>query len=194
MSDTMYVANPTDQTNDFRYRVVATASAVSPSIPSKMIPPGWQIALPDHLDTVQKEYIVSQHAIYGMIDVGQIDRWPHFIPLIYSIGKKITSDQIRRAHDKNKRILIERGKKTRQELAIAANQNILRTMENMRLTEDGNLHAVEMSVQEDRPEGSLIKEPQISEGTRVSAADAAQGLKGTDGRKNARRSRGASAE
>src|SRR6185503_14083071 len=68
--------------------------------------------------------IISQHRVYGLASVAEFDRLKEFVPLIYSEGKPISADTIRRCMAMNNGVLVQRGRDMRQQAAVAANEAI----------------------------------------------------------------------
>lgn len=119
----MYIANCTNQIQMFVYRPLGV-----PAIPNatsmQEIQVGGQEKLPDNNMTPEEiDYIVEQHARYGMVRVDEIDRSKPFIGLCWDT-KPISISKIRTAFEHNQKVLTVRGEKLRQQAAVAVSENI----------------------------------------------------------------------
>lgn len=151
----IYVANATNQNQDFQYRLPESAKLMA-----VMIPIGEQRKLPGVTTTPDIEAVIQHHSTYGMINVGEIDRTRHFAGLCYSLDKPVDMARVLYVMEHNNTVLDERGRQIRQEAAIATNNAI----------EDQNkgLKAFEMEIIEDVKDG---KDIEVNEKTRVSRTD-----------------------
>jgi hypothetical protein len=161
----MYVSNTTKQNVSFLYRVPESSG-----VRNQEIPVGSQVALSGDLSREAIDYIIDQHAKYGMVEVSEIDRIKEFSGLCYSIDKPVPVGKIERLIHHNTGKLIELGKKIRQEAAMSGNS----VLEND-LDESGRperLRNFEMSIVEENHD-DRDETPAIAEGVRVSrGADA----------------------
>lgn len=114
----MYVANCTQQVQDFAYRIPGTNGTRRQEIKI-----GGQILIAGHetLGRPEIDAIVAQHARYGMIAVEDIDRTKPFAGLCYSVDKPVPVEKLRRVLVHNTEVLVERGRTIRQETAVAMN-------------------------------------------------------------------------
>lgn len=131
----MYIANCTHQIQDFQYRLPERDKLFKQSITI-----GGQIEIPGDLSTPEIDSIVEQHAMYGLIEVTAIDRSRDFNGLCYSVDRKINVESVRRALQHNNEVLVERGRRTREEAAVAVNNAVNEQTQ--------GLQAMEMSVEE----------------------------------------------
>jgi hypothetical protein len=111
----LYVANCTQQVQDFNYRMLE-----STALRVQKIEIGGQIRVAGNLTTPEIDYIVEQHARYGLVAVDEIDRSKPFIGLCYSIDKIIPVGKIERALEHNTGVLTERGRQLRADAAVAS--------------------------------------------------------------------------
>lgn len=148
---TMYVANCTRQIQDFMYRLPEQTKVMK-----QIIDIGGQIRIPGDLSTPDVEAIVEQHAIYGMVRVDEIDRTKPFVGVCYSLDKPVSVDKIRIALQHNQDVLVERGRKIREETAVSIN-NAMEDQTNA-------LESLEVSIEEIEKDG---KDTQVNEKIRV---------------------------
>lgn len=162
----MYIANCTAQVHDFIYRVVE-----SPALRTQKIEIYGQIVVSGNLTDKDVDFIVEQHARYGLIPVSEIDRTRPFIGMCYQVDKPIEVAKIRRAIEHNRDVLQERGVELRKEAAIAVNNKLEEQLTDGRGNPIGTaLTALEMSVVEENP-GQLETHKPIAEGVRVSRTE-----------------------
>lgn len=155
----MYVANCTQQVQDFVYRVPGQ------SAPRRQpIQIGEQIKLSGDLEEADVNYIISQHAKYGMIRVDEIDRTRTFIGLCYDIDKPVPGKRILIAIEHNQEVLTARGEQIRKESAVALSNYTEARLQDSRLP--GTIREVEVSVTEQ--ETASNPNPTFARGVRVS--------------------------
>lgn len=147
----LFVANTTFQNVDFQYRL-----RESLKIYQQMIPIGGQIQISGDLSTPDIDYVVHQHAMYGMVRVDEIDRTKPFIGLCYDVDRRIDVEKMRRALAHNQEVLADRGKTIRQEAAMAVESAV--EGQNVGLT------GVEFTIEEEAKDG---KDKEVSETIRV---------------------------
>lgn len=150
----MYVANCTQQVQDFIYRTIGSVTTRT-----QRIEIGSQVRLSGEFNTEDIDYIVSQHAKYGMVAASSIKNGPgskKFVGVCYSVDKPVAVDSIQIAISLNTQVLIERGRETRQQAAVAVN--------NIIADQNTSLETLELSVVEEPKDGS---EPKVAEGHRV---------------------------
>lgn len=166
----VFVANTTQQVQEFSYRMLE-----SPKVIMQRIPIGQQVQLPgDGWQPEDIEYLEKQHRRYGMVPVSEIDRTKAFIGVCYSIDKPVQIEAIRRALVANLEVLEERGKRNREAAAVATAQQITEATPTLR--------RLEMSIEEEGQAG------QMAEGVRVVRDGEAPGAgEGRQPRKRGRR-------
>jgi len=113
----LYIANCSKQVHNFMYRVPE-----SNGIRAQPILEGGQIQISGELQPETVDYIVSQHAAYGLIPLGEIDRAKPFVGLCYSVDKPIAAAAIQRLMIHNQGVLEERAEETLKATALANNQ------------------------------------------------------------------------
>ena len=126
----MYVANVTEQINEFRYRLPEISKPRSLSIP-----PRTQIKLPDDMSQMQIDAVVRQHAPYGFISVDEVSasqRKGRKINLCYGVDRPVPGVRIEFLYRQNYDVAVKEGEKIRKETAVAgslalANEIDLRT-------------------------------------------------------------------
>jgi hypothetical protein len=158
----LYIANPTRQIREFQYRVLEDVG-----VRVQKVPIGGQIPIAGDLNTIQIDDIIKQHRKYGLVDADQVKSHRDFIASICSVGKPVPAAIIQYAMEQNRLVLVRRGKKQRELMAVAAN-NVLES----NLAENNNpamLDKLEVTVEElenrnsnEEREGGLL-----SEGLRV---------------------------
>ena len=144
----LYIANCTNQVQQFLYRLPET-----PSARMMVIEIGQQALLAEDLNPMQIESIVGQHAKYGMVAVADIDRTRPFIGLCYQVDKKIDMVKIQRAAEHNVSVLEHRGEELRKISAVAANNELEKAA--------GGLNKTRVSFQEDVQDGG---KPKVNDG------------------------------
>lgn len=166
----LYVANLTQQKQDFTYRLPE-----APANRSQIIEPGMQIQISGDLDTKAVDSIIKQHAIYGMVAAKDVRDIRTFSGLCYSLGDPVASVVIMLGLTRNNDVLKVQGKKLREEAAIATNQYIEDMVaQNARNGVSSQMTKLEMTVQEDVIDSNveLDHEP-VAEGVRVTRAEPA---------------------
>ena len=154
----LYVANVTAQTHEFLYRLIEQTKILRQVIPS-----GRQIQIAGDMNKDEIDYIVGQHAKYGMIPADEISHTKKFHGLCYSVDKPITAPLLNYLREHNQGELVEQGRELRRIAAIVSN-DLLETAlrENDRPEQ---ITQFEMTIQEDRDIASDL--PQLAEGLRV---------------------------
>jgi hypothetical protein len=140
----MYIANCTNQVQDFMYSLVKGGKTMK-----QIIPIGGQIQIPGDLTTAQIEMVVAQHSKYGMVRVDEIDRARAFVGVCYSIDRRIDVNRVRYALEHNHEVLIERGRVIREEAAVSVN--------NALQEESRDFRALEMEIKEVPKDGQNIE-------------------------------------
>lgn len=141
----VFIANCSAQEFDFVVRIPEAG------VVRQLIPIGTQIQIPMDLNPFQVEAIVQQHAPYGMVSVTEIDRTKTFVGVCYSLDKRVDMEKVRRVIEKNFEILDARGKKIREEAAVAVNAAVENSVRNLR--SNSTLREMEFSVQEVERQG-----------------------------------------
>jgi hypothetical protein len=160
----LYIGNISKQIQQFAYRIQER-----PGVIVQMIPIGGQIRVSPNgqrtdLSTMEIDYIVSQHAHYGLASIDDIDRMKGpFDGLCYSVGKPFSIEKLRRGMQKKEEALNAFGQKLRQEAALAVNHQIEEQI-------GGPLRELEMSFTEEEPRGGYAHDDNsehVAEGVRV---------------------------
>jgi hypothetical protein len=146
----LFVANATPQVHEFTYivpdddngRVTRWQPRVQP------IRPGGQVQIAGDLNVKQIESIIEHHSRYGMVAVSEIDRTKRFVGLCYSLDKPVSAARIHQLMNGNMDVLELKGRKMREEAAIAVSNEIEDTMREQRMP--GELKAFEINVTEVR--------------------------------------------
>jgi len=158
----LYIGNVSKQIHQFAYRALERSGVIIQPIPI-----GGQIRLSPNganidLTTPEIDYIIGQHRSYGLTPINELDanRNP-FSGLVYSIGKPISADKLRRAMVKLEENLNEFGRKIRQEAALAMNTQMEQQF-------NQPLRQLEMSFEEVEPKAGYSDDVNhLSEGVRV---------------------------
>jgi hypothetical protein len=157
----LYVGNVSKQINQFAYRALERPGIVVQPIPIggqiRISPNGSRIDLSAH----EIDYILDQHRGYGLVSVDEINNLGANSGLCYSIGKPITVEKLQKAMRKKEDMLLEQGKKHRQEAALAVNAQIEEQI-------GAPLRQLEMSFAEEEPRAGYADDvDHIAEGVRV---------------------------
>jgi hypothetical protein len=155
----LYVANLTKQYYKFMWSIPEHFGQSRQTIPM-----GSQICLSNvELSTPDIDYIVRKHARYGFVKIEEIDTAKGYVGLVYSIDKPVDAVTIERVMRRNSLVMNDRGKKIRQEAAVAESQRI-----DTQLVEADRppLRRFESSVVVENPDTSAEGAP-IAEGIRV---------------------------
>lgn len=163
----MYVANCTQQVQDFTYRLPG-----HPAPRQQKIEIGGQTQISGDLGPKIIEAIINQHSKYGMVAADEVDRARGFISLCYSVDTWVRPEKIRMALNHNNGVLINEGKKIREESAVAVNNAIS--------DQTPGLKSLEMSVEEQETKSN--PDPKINEGVRVSKDEEPTNRSGRRGR------------
>lgn len=117
---TLYLANCTDFQRSIRYR----PDFNNPAAGARMqeIPPGRQaLVYQRNAPLPAVEEIVKQLSRYGMLGTVELNRMPNrVVPMIFSIDKTISADQIRRVREHNRGVKTVEGTDIRKRAAIGA--------------------------------------------------------------------------
>ena len=156
----LYIANCSQQSQVINYRII--------EFPRAMTQPcdiGQQIMVGSRdLSLPQIEGVIRDMRIYGLMTVEEVSalrNTSQTIPFVASVDKPVTTDTIQKVMLHNRGVLRLRGKKLREEAAIATS---------MKMSEmtPGAAQTLEMSIQEEKT-GSLAHDDEIiSEGVRIS--------------------------
>lgn len=160
----MFVANCTQQIQDFQYRLPERAEMLRQSIAI-----GGQIVLADDLRPMDVDAVKDQHERYNMIHVDRIGTVRAFVPLVYSLDRPVRSERIAEQVEANQLILVERGRKIRQDAAIAVNARVENQLAEDRA--EARLNQLEMSVVEENRD-PRDESPEVAEGVRVTRGEA----------------------
>src|SRR5262245_25451386 len=160
----LYVANCTSQDLNLTYRMIESKRPhVQPIMAGQqIIVGGADVSLP------QAEHLLEQLTRFGMRLVQELSSLlPNVdVPMVGSLDKPITSDIITDVVAHNGRAAFQRGKKFREEAAIAASTNIART------TPDA-ADTLKVSVQEETPGNAGDGQPPVNEGYHITRRVAA---------------------
>jgi hypothetical protein len=144
----IYVANCTPQVHNFVYRMLGQTG-----IRQQMIEVGRQVRLSGEMTSEEIDFIVNQHAKYGLIRDTEITRKTRgFNCLVYAVDRPVAVDNMTIVLELNREALVTQGQQTRKEAAVA----VTNAIEN----EGPGLKALELSVvEEDRPgvEGTMAE-------------------------------------
>lgn len=155
----LYIGNATRQIVRFQWRTLETQQ-----LREQPIQPGTQVKLAGNYTTPEIDYIVRQHARYGLIAASDIDRTKQFHGLCYSIDKPITQAKLVYLFNANVSDLVKQGQATRRANAIAQAKMIEDA-----LTQNGRseqMLGLDLSVQQENEDPNNDIAP-VSEGTYV---------------------------
>lgn len=159
----LYIANCTRQLSILNYRI--------PEVPNPVSSPvevGRQFSASGtrELNSPQIDSIIAQLTIYGMRSVKDEIR-DEMIPYIYSIDEPVRPEEIRRVMEHNSGQLTQRGRRLREDAALATKANMDKLASADEIAQPPS--TLELSVQQEKPIGD---EPQMSEGVRIRQDDA----------------------
>ena len=116
----LFVANCTKQDHYFVYRVLNDKKRTK----VQRISIGGQVKVYTDMPVEDIDYIVSQHAAYGLIRAEEVTRATKFVGLCYSIGKPVDLEKIMVAEEHNAEVMQEAALQVRRETAVAINNAI----------------------------------------------------------------------
>jgi hypothetical protein len=152
----LYIANCTQQQFNFVYRTLGQIAARQ-----QMIEIGRQTRLSGEFTAEEIEYIVEQHAKYGLIRDTEVNsRRRGFNGLCYAVDRPVSVENMQIVMTFNSEALVEEGRRLRMEAAVATSTAIE--------TEGQGLSALELSVVEEERPGHVT---QVSEGLRVTRSE-----------------------
>ncbi len=158
----LYIANATKQVNQFWYTsrlANGTLKQVRQDISEgSQIQVQWDgsgVMQPEDID-----YVLEQHAIYGLVNAADIDRTKSFAGLCYSIDKPVPAMRIQKLMVHNQEILEERAEDTLKSTAMANSQLIENKIE--RVARDARrpvpaMGDLEISITEESSSGTPSK-------------------------------------
>lgn len=138
----VYVANCTQQTHDFAYRLPEMPVG-RPAI-RQQIAAGGQVRLSGDLNTPDIESVVHQHTRYGLVAMAEVANAQEVVSLIYSIDKPVPEATIRYAIGRNRMLIQGLGRTLRVEAGIAVNNQLNEA------NPGAGLHSVELEVEEEK--------------------------------------------
>lgn len=153
----LYVANCSQQNQSVNYRLIESVG-----VKQQTIEIGQQIILGGRdITDIQIDGIIEQLDPYGFFRADTIGKQHHYAGLVYSLDKPVSLDLMSRVIERNREILIHKGREIRQQAAVAVNNSL---DENTGSAPD----MLEMSVQEEkRGTGGDSSTDPLSEGVRV---------------------------
>jgi len=154
----LYVANCSQQNQSVNYRLIESIG-----VKQQTIEIGQQIILGGRdITDIQIDGIIEQLDPYGFFRADTIGKQHHYAGLVYSLDKPVSIDLMSRVIQRNREILIHKGREIRKEAAVAVNNAL------------GDDHTgpapdmLEMSVQEEkRGTGADSSTDPMNEGVRV---------------------------
>ena len=152
----MYVVNCTQQVQDFVYRLPEFSG-----VRSQQIAIGGYVQLSGELNQPQIDAVVKQHSRYGMVAEEEVSRTKTFIGLYFTVDRLPKLAKIYDAISHNVDVMMERGKKTREEAAVFTSSAIENNVP------AGSLKELEMSVVQEKREGREVSDPELAEGFRI---------------------------
>ena len=160
----LYVANVKQQIEQFTYWVPG-----SPRYFTQEIPIGGQILVAGKdLPQGVVDGIVAQHRVYGILPASEaLTGRVQYSGVCYSIDRPVRYDHLLQLVNGYRTILVDRGRKLREEAAIATDDYINQQLFSQQVP--GRLENLEMSVEEVSRD-QRDETPEVSEGVRVSRA------------------------
>lgn len=155
----LYIANCTKQVIDFLYRVPESARVHQQTIGiGQQVMVYKESARADEID-----YIIGQHARFGLVRESEIDRTKVFIGMCYSVGQPVNMERVQSALEHNDEVLTEVGAQTRLESAVALNDSLERST-----GKDGGLRHVDVEITEVPKPNDDNDKPRLKETVHVS--------------------------
>jgi hypothetical protein len=154
----LYIANCTDQVQWINYRIPEKKNFQSQGIDI-----GRQAAVGADLNIIELEAVIKHLAIYGVRPYKDFEHAREkelLYPLLWNTDNPVPFETMMSAYKWNNDLLGARGKKMREEAAIATSVG----MRNMTPNAANNMW---MSVQEDKP-GTMEKTVTVNDGVRIS--------------------------
>lgn len=148
----MYIANCTNQRQEFIYRVPEVSAPRHQAIEI-----GRQTQLSGDLSPKDIEFILRQHEKYGLVKVSEIDRRRPFTGMCWD-EKPIHVSKVKTLWQHNQGVLTQMGKDNRQAAAVAANNAVEEQT-------PGALKSLELSVEEVATDKT--PSPDFADGVRV---------------------------
>jgi hypothetical protein len=159
----LYIANCTQQIQQFHYRVPETGGAMAGGVRVQPIDIGSQVVLTGDLNQLQVDSIVAQHRKYGLVKIDEVDRTKGFSGMCYSIDRPVPVHKIIYVMEQNKSVLDMRGRQTRKEAAVAVNQQIETNM-------GDQLKKLEFELKEEKSGSGPIHDP-VNEAMRITRTE-----------------------
>jgi len=138
----LYIANCTKQIMSFAYR-----TADADKMMQQTIQIGGQIQVYKDTDHASLDYIIQQHAPYGLIDVAEIDRSKGFIGACYQFDHQIDVSKVIHASEHNDDFLAQMGLEYRKQAAVSLNDQLQKDSE-------GAVSSLSVEVHEEAKPGS----------------------------------------
>jgi hypothetical protein len=118
---TLYVANTTNQTREYCFRLPENPKIISIRVPPRTQKDLWTGS------TAQLEAIIQEiERGHGAIPVNEVPRHRDFIGSCWSLDKPIPIGSLRAALDQNDNVLLMRGYNLRKDAAVAMNDHLHR--------------------------------------------------------------------
>jgi hypothetical protein len=158
----MYIGNCTRQPNDFQYRMPGEANSSrnqGGNLRVQRVEALSCLQMSGELTSDEVDYIVQQHAPYGLVHVTEVDRTKSYLGLCWDT-KPINVHVLREAISHNQEVLEQRGRDIRKEAAVALNTSLEDAQEM------GELKKLTIEVKEDKS-GSM-EHDQFAETIQVS--------------------------
>lgn len=163
----LYIGNATKQHQIFSYRVPERLQLCTQNIMA-----GSQVCIAPNgsntdLTTPEIDAILAQYSIYGIRDANDLDQNKDdrpFSGLVYSIGKPVTPERLRKAIARFEGQLDKLGKRIRTEAAVAAHSHI----EGAIMGGEEMKAPMDVSIEEVEPSRGLDENlTHVSEGVRI---------------------------
>lgn len=157
----LYVANATQQVVQFNYWLPETPRHITQEVPI-----GGQIQVAGRdLPREVVDSIIDQHRRYGICTPAEAQRDPRFAGVVYSLDRPVSYSLLLDLISRRNLVLVNEGRRMREEAAIATDQAIVDTMTQHQMP--GRLQELDLSVEEVSRD-PRDESPEISEGVRVS--------------------------
>lgn len=160
----LFIANGTHQVQDFHYRLPEQKQ-----VRRQPIGVGQQIRISDDLRPVDIEAILKQYSVYGIIAADEITKGTSQAPFAYRVGSHIKSEEIEFLTQRNRGVLVSRGRESRDNAAIVMGNAL-----GVSARDSGTgveFEQAEIEVIEEQAKGASTGDPKIDETTVITRTD-----------------------
>ena len=117
----LYIANCTPQHREFSYRLLGAQQ-----VHTWTIKPGEQVIASGNLAREQLANAIEQNEQYGLHAAREVSQAQDYVNLLWEFDKPVSSEQMRKALERNLRLKTLEGEKTRKAVAVGMTQVVER--------------------------------------------------------------------